>query len=211
MEACFLPSQRLLFLGHSFDGGIALLGEVRGTAGLNSESLEWRLVEEDKDPALIPLRSLHIRLGIPRRDLGSRIHRQLVFHTQQCSPLRGHSYVRHGKYFAGALVQFRGHLASVPVTNDDAAFIDPDEVRRGTDRADSAGVGDRTRPRADVDGARAASAAIRRNQSGIAEAFPLLGVNNQRRPYCYWRSPDSAGQRSSSETSNSLSLAGSTI
>ena len=60
-----------------------------------------------KDPALAPRRSLHIRLGVPRRDLGSRIHRKLVFHTQQCSPLRGHSYVRHGKTFAGTFAEFR--------------------------------------------------------------------------------------------------------
>jgi hypothetical protein len=63
-----------------------------------------------KDPALIPLRSLHIRLRVPRRDLGSRIHRQLVFHAQQCSPLRGHSYVRHGQTFAGTFAESRREL-----------------------------------------------------------------------------------------------------
>ena len=63
-----------------------------------------------KDPALAPRRSLHIRLGVPRRDLGSRIHRKLVFHTRQCSPLRGHSYVRHGETFAGTFRESRRYV-----------------------------------------------------------------------------------------------------
>ena len=67
-----------------------------------------------KDPALIPLRSPHIRLRVPRRDLGSSIHRKLVLHTQQCSPLRGHSYVRHGETFTGTFRESRRVLDLPP-------------------------------------------------------------------------------------------------
>ena len=53
-----------------------------------------------QDPALPPLvRSLE-RLGVPGGDLGPRRHRQPTLHAPRRSPLRGHSYVRHGARFA---------------------------------------------------------------------------------------------------------------
>src|SRR6202011_3827530 len=50
---------------------------------------------------LVLLRSLHIRLGVPGGDLGTRRHRQPTFHASRRSPFRGHSYVRHRGCFAG--------------------------------------------------------------------------------------------------------------
>ena len=68
-----------------------------------------------ENPSLVSLRSLHVRLGIPCRDLGSRIHRQFVFHTQQCSPFRGHSDVRHGETFAGTFRESRREVDTQPL------------------------------------------------------------------------------------------------
>ena len=44
---------------------------------------------------------------MPLVDLGTRRHRCLDFHARQCSPLRGHSYVRLGEHFAGTFRKSR--------------------------------------------------------------------------------------------------------
>ena len=54
-----------------------------------------------EDLALVLLRGLHIRLGVPGGDLGTRRHRQPTLHASRRSPFRGHSYVRHRGCFAG--------------------------------------------------------------------------------------------------------------
>lgn len=60
-----------------------------------------------QDPAPVLLARLHIRLRVPRCDLGPRLHRQLTAHTPPRSPIRGHSYVRYGKRFAGSSSESR--------------------------------------------------------------------------------------------------------
>lgn len=60
-----------------------------------------------EDPAFVGLAGLHLLPGVPGCDLGTRPHRQTTSHALTRSPLRGHSYVRHGRRFAGSLREFR--------------------------------------------------------------------------------------------------------
>src|SRR5665811_1256037 len=72
-----------------------------------------------EDPALVLLAGLHIRHGVPGGDLGTRRHRQLISHARQCSPFRGHSYVRHGECFTGTFHESRRGLAAEQVSPQD--------------------------------------------------------------------------------------------
>src|SRR5664279_3965138 len=74
-------------------------GVVPGPAGHGHHLVQY--------PALRPLVRGPERPGVPRGDLGTRRHRQPTLHALPRSPLRGHSYVRHGERFAGSFRESR--------------------------------------------------------------------------------------------------------
>ena len=74
-------------------------GVVPGPAGHGHHLVQY--------PALRPLVRGLERPGVPRGDLGTRRHRQPTLHALPRSPLRGHSYVRHGERFAGSFRESR--------------------------------------------------------------------------------------------------------
>src|SRR5664280_2067057 len=77
-------------------------GVVPGPAGHGHHLVQY--------PALRPLVRGPERPGVPRGDLGTRRHRQPTLHALPRSPLRGHSYVRHGERFAGSFRESRRAL-----------------------------------------------------------------------------------------------------
>src|SRR5690606_7157270 len=59
-----------------------------------------------QDPAPLLLRGLHVRLGVPGRDLGTRPHRQPIIHVPGCTPTPPVSRALLGE----APTHFRGHF-----------------------------------------------------------------------------------------------------
>jgi len=74
---------------------------------LGGRAVDGRPSEASDRSRTCPVRTLRaLTTHPPKGDL-------LVFHGQQCSPLRGHSYVRHGETFAGTFAESRRRLADV--------------------------------------------------------------------------------------------------